>query len=1404
MNLLHHKLIRPAVTLALLSAIIGSTHAADPIAYYPFDTDLRDYSGNGNHGTLMEANEGPLLSVEGDSGITTAAGEFAVGGGAIHFSKNRDVVSIPVGTLTADADGWAIAFFARNAEIGSNLGGMVIGNNSNTSDHIHVDSGSGFRVRMSNGSSSTFGLTTEDTLWHHYAVVVEDRDSDGSFDDVTLYKDGVYVNTVLNAAGTGFSATTIGDAYTNQFDFDFYGQIDEVYLFDQAISAAKVAELQGSGPDVTAPILLEITDDRLGGPVEPGSVITYTVTFSENMDENTVTASDFSLVGTAGGSIGSITEISPRLYEVEVTPAAVGTLQLQINQNAVLSDPAGSYLDTSAAILDDTIITVEIDNTDPTLVPGDITDDQSGGPVDRGNTVTYTLTFSEDMDQTSIDAADFGNKGTATFTLGNITEIAANVFAIEITPTSTGTLQLEVLDTAVIADAAGNLLDVTDGILDDNILTVEPGSLGVTRLRVFLLGGQSNALGSNQIEPSNLPTSPVNLQLPREDIPFYPLGNNVIGSGNPYERVIGLQPVTRFGPEITMGRSLADGLGDGVTTQVAIIKYARGATNLYANWKAGGDNTLTGDGAAYQSFQTSVDEGLAALAAKYPNAIIEIQGMLWVQGEWDALQLSNAQNYQTNLTSFIADIRLTYGANLPFVISRLSSGQTYLDAASLATVQAAQDAVAAADLWANVFNTDSFALFNDELHFDELGLQQIGNAASVQLLDFLNVPTPPQISSRTPAHLSSGSMPTDNLRITFDEIVAFGSGNIRLYQDGVGTPIETYDVTNPSGNLSLSGDTLTINPTGDLDTFTTYYIEIDSTAIEDLDGTSFAGFSGDGTWRFTTGEPDTTKPQIQTLSPTNGASDIAIDTNLVITFTENVVFSTGNIVLREDGGSSVEAFDVANPPAGLTLNGASLTLNPSSDLALGTTYYVEIPATAIEDLAGNTFDGISGSGTWSFTMIQPDTTAPAVQTLSPTNGTNNVSVAANLTITFDEDIAFGSGDVFLYQSGGTLIETFDVSNPGSGLSISRATLTINPTGNLNTNSTYYIEIENSAIEDLSGNPFGGISGSGAWRFTTANPAATISLDFGTPSSALQTGYTRITTNSADQNGGTALVGGNISVSYPVGQTLHYRDRGTGNFSDTTHVDLLRDIVYFDQMNTSDVFTFTITGLSPFQEYEVFGYAVDMFSSGTNDNKTVSWTTNGGSVQHTTDSANENLASAKFRMANMTANASGSATITAQYVTGGSSIILWNGFDIAAIAGPGGNTFADWISGFTGLNGLTGFGDDAEGDGIKNGLEAFFGTPPNAFSAGLLEVAFTDGSLTFTHPQAEPALTDVTGSYEWSLNLSNWHASGAEIGGTTVTFVAVKNTPESGTTTVTATVTGTQPARVFARVAAMQN
>ena len=122
-------------------------------------------------------------------------------------------------------------------------------------------------------------------------------------------------------------------------------------------------------------------------------------------------------------------------------------------------------------------------------------------------------------------------------------------------------------------------------------------------------------------------------------------------------------------------------------------------------------------------------------------------------------------------------------------------------------------------------------------------------------------------------------------------------------------------------------------------------------------------------------------------------------------------------------------------------------------------------------------------------------------------------------------------------------------------------------------------------------------------------------------------------------------------------------------------------------------------------------------------------------------------------------------------------------------------FAAWIGGFN-VGSLNGFNDDADGDGIKNGLENVFGTNPSVANQGVTAVAKTGSTVTSRHPQSGLAASDVTAAYKWSTDLATFHASGAASGGTTVTINPALNTPSADTTSVTATISGSQPAKLF--------
>jgi autotransporter-associated beta strand protein len=316
-----------------------------------------------------------------------------------------------------------------------------------------------------------------------------------------------------NISGTPDDAAYVLATYTNLVGTMFTSAPAPPtgYTLQYAYEGNKIALVQSVG-DTTPPTLVSIEDDKSGGSIAVNTLVTYTMTFSEDMDVSSVDVADFGNAGTAAVTIGSINETTPGVFTVQATPTGAGTLQLQIHATAVLKDLAGNALDTASALLDDTTLTV--DSTPPTLTG--IEDDKSGGPITVNTLVTYTMTFSEDMDVSSVDVADFGNAGTAAVTIGSINETTPGVFTVQATPTGAGTLQLQIHATAVLKDLAGNALDTASPLLDDTTLAVQSpydnwsGSVafdadtnndGVDNGTAWLLGSSDPAASGTAILP---------------------------------------------------------------------------------------------------------------------------------------------------------------------------------------------------------------------------------------------------------------------------------------------------------------------------------------------------------------------------------------------------------------------------------------------------------------------------------------------------------------------------------------------------------------------------------------------------------------------------------------------------------------------------------------------------------------------------------------------------------------------------------------------------------------------------------------------------------------------------------------------------------------------------------------
>ncbi len=279
----------------------------------------------------------------------------------------------------------------------------------------------------------------------------------------------------------------------------------------------------------------------------------------------------------------------------------------------------------------------------------------------------------------------------------------------------------------------------------------------------------------------------------------------------------------------------------------------------------------------------------------------------------------------------------------------------------------------------------------------------------------------------------------------------------------------------------MAGAVLTVNPTADRVSGKTYAIRIDPTAIDDTAGNSFAGIADDTTWTLTTSPPDTTAPIITNLSPSDGVTNAPKNGSLVVTFSEPIGVGTGNITM--ENLTDATQFTIAITDAQVTVLGSILTINPTADLTAGKAYAIQIAATAIDDLAGNRFAGIANDTTWNFTAVTPDTTAPSTTSRSPADGATGVANGANLVLTLNEAIKAGPGYITLKNLTDTTQSIIPATDT-TQVTAAGPVLTINPIANLALGKNYAIRIDATAIDDVAGNGFAGITNDTTWYFTT--------------------------------------------------------------------------------------------------------------------------------------------------------------------------------------------------------------------------------------------------------------------------------------------------------------------------------
>lgn len=112
------------------------------------------------------------------------------------------------------------------------------------------------------------------------------------------------------------------------------------------------------------------------------------------------------------------------------------------------------------------------------------------------------------------------------------------------------------------------------------------------------------------------------------------------------------------------------------------------------------------------------------------------------------------------------------------------------------------------------------------------------------------------------------------------------------------------------------------------------------------------------------------------------------------------------------------------------------------------------------------------------TANQTDVIAPLLNGISPLNGSTSVNQSTNLSLTFNENIQKGTGNISVLQ-GPITIQTISVNDPS--VVVSGNSVTINP-NDFPSAANLSISIPSGVVKDLAGNNWAGTGSPSIWNF----------------------------------------------------------------------------------------------------------------------------------------------------------------------------------------------------------------------------------------------------------------------------------------------------------------------------------
>lgn len=261
-------------------------------------------------------------------------------------------------------------------------------------------------------------------------------------------------------------------------------------------------------------------------------------------------------------------------------------------------------------------------------------------------------------------------------------------------------------------------------------------------------------------------------------------------------------------------------------------------------------------------------------------------------------------------------------------------------------------------------NKNYYIQINSGVIADQSG-NPFGGISDPALFNFKTIETElPILISRDPPDDAINIEGSKDIVLTFNEPIKAGNGNIVIV--GENEAPRSITMTDAS-QVAINGNTITINPLQDLSPDKNYHIEVTSDAISDLTGNAFVGISDSTTWNFKT--IDTLPPTLINSDPPDNTTNIEVGKNIVLTFSEAIkAGGSGSIQIIDEFEKDTRLISVSDTSQ-VTIDGNTVTINPTDDLNFGVNYSVLISPGTITDLTANPYEGIDDVSELNFITI---------------------------------------------------------------------------------------------------------------------------------------------------------------------------------------------------------------------------------------------------------------------------------------------------------------------------------------------------------------------------------------------------------------------------------------------------